>query len=212
MNNNPHWPNDLNDPHSQPTVAGQYPQPPTKQTFKQRFSAMSKWKKFGTIGCGTIIGTILLCSLCAIVANALPKAPRQPTTVAVQQSPTVHQIAHVMPTTTTPPSPTPSPTDTPTPEPTQQPQQPAPPVQQPAPPLPTTGVYGNPWGYNFTPGNYIYSPVSDFCTAGYFSCIANFPNGKGYVEECNDGMYSKSGGRSGSCSDHKGDKQPLYSH
>src|SRR5437660_12881079 len=121
MSNPPHWtnPNDPNDPHAQPTDAGQYPtfphpgqpsqypqfnqqapppppysqtgqfgvpqQSPTKPTYKQRFRAMSGRKKFGTIGCGTIIGTIMLCGLCAIIGNALPKAPQQPTTVASQQ-------------------------------------------------------------------------------------------------------------------------------
>jgi hypothetical protein len=34
------------------------------------------------------------------------------------------------------------------------------------------------------------SPV-DVCS--YFSCIANFDNGTGYMTQCNDGMYSMSG-------------------
>ncbi len=89
---------------------------------------------------------------------------------------------------------------------------PPPPTQPPAPPptQPPTGVNGNPWGYNFVPSNLIYSPPASFCS--YFSCINNFPNGRGYVEECQDGMYSKSGGIRGSCSYYGGDLQPLYSH
>lgn len=68
----------------------------------------------------------------------------------------------------------------------------------------------NPWGYNFSKGSYIYDPPSDFCS--YFDCIDNFWNGRGYVMECQDGMYSKSGGISGSCSHHSGNLRPLYSH
>ena len=65
----------------------------------------------------------------------------------------------------------------------------------------------NPWGYNFTSGNYIYSAPSGFCS--YFACIGNFWNGVGYVMECQDGMYSKSGGIRGSCSYHGGNWRPL---
>ncbi len=120
-------------------------------------------------------------------------------------------IPPAIPTATPMPSPTPSPTPTPTPTPTQPPvqqsvQQPA---QQSAPP-PATGVNGNPWGYDFNPGNYITAPPSAFCS--YFNCIASFWNGKGHVEECNDATYSKSGGISGSCSSHGGNWRPLYSH
>lgn len=101
------------------------------------------------------------------------------------------------------PTATPVPTATATPAPTKTP--------APPPPPPTsTGVNGNPWGYNFTPGNVITNPPGGFCS--YFNCIASFWNGNGYVEECQDGMYSLSGGISGSCSRHGGDWRPLYSH
>lgn len=86
-------------------------------------------------------------------------------------------------------------------------------VRKPVPtptPKPVTGVNGNPWGYNFTLGNYIYNPPAAFCT--YFACINNFDNGVGYVNECNDGMYSQSGGIRGDCSYHGGEERPLYSH
>ena len=93
------------------------------------------------------------------------------------------------------PPPTPTPTPTPRPSPT------------PAP----TGVYGNPWGYNFTPGNLIYNPPSTFCS--YFNCIPSFWNStNGYVVECADATFSHSGGRSGACSYHGGEWRPLYSH
>jgi hypothetical protein len=65
----------------------------------------------------------------------------------------------------------------------------------------------NPWGYNFTSGHYIYSAPSGF--SDYFACIGNFWNGNGYVMECEDGMYSKSGGIRGSCSYHGGNWRPL---
>lgn len=92
------------------------------------------------------------------------------------------------------PAPTPRPTARPTPAPTSQP-----------------GVYGNPWGYNFTPGNFIYKPPAAFCS--YFKCIASFwKNTNGYVMQCKDLMFSHSGGRSGSCSYHGGNYRPLYSH
>ncbi len=65
----------------------------------------------------------------------------------------------------------------------------------------------NPWGYNFNKGKKIAHPSTAFCH--YFTCIGNFAKGKGYVEECKDGKYSKSGGRSGSCADHRGNWRPL---
>jgi len=96
------------------------------------------------------------------------------------------------------------PTPKPTPAPTQAP------TQAPA----TTGVDGNPWGYDFRSGNLITNPPANFCS--YFPCIATFwaaddPDG-GYVIQCADGDFSQSGGESGSCSHHGGDGQTLYSH
>jgi hypothetical protein len=168
MNNSPQWPNDPNDPHAQDTVAGQYPQQPSypqqapppsqysqpgqfgpppnlpqltaKPPLRQRFRAMPRWKRFGTIGCSTIIGAIMICSLCAIVSNALPKAPQPPeTTIA---SALTHQTVQRAPTTkpkpTQKPKPTPTATPTPAPSPTATPTMPTPtptpmPVQQQAP-------------------------------------------------------------------------------
>ncbi len=66
----------------------------------------------------------------------------------------------------------------------------------------------NPWGYNFTCCQLIYSPPASFCS--YFVCISSFWNGAGYVMQCQDGMFSKSGGKSGSCSYHGGNWRPLY--
>lgn len=83
---------------------------------------------------------------------------------------------------------------------------PAPPPHQP------TGVGGNPWGYAFDPGSLIYTPVPGFCSGQYFSCTPSFAQGIGYVVECQDRLYAKSGGRPGSCSHHGGDRAILYAH
>jgi len=79
-------------------------------------------------------------------------------------------------------------------------------------PVLAAGVNDNPWNYNFTEtqGSLIYKVPSGFC--GYFHCIPTFASGRGYVVECHDGFYSKSGGISGSCSRHKGNWQTLYAH
>jgi len=83
-------------------------------------------------------------------------------------------------------------------------------ISTPQPAPPPVNVNNNPWGYNFDNApNYIYSPDLGFCT--YFPCIPSFWNQtNGYVEECQDGDYSHSGGVSGSCSSHGGNLRPLY--
>jgi hypothetical protein len=83
-------------------------------------------------------------------------------------------------------------------------------VQPPAPSCSGTVVDGICYSFDANGGSYVYNPAADFCA--YFSCIPNFPNGTGYVMECNDGMFSKSGGRSGSCSYHDGNFRPIYQH
>jgi hypothetical protein len=76
--------------------------------------------------------------------------------------------------------------------------------------LSTCGAPANPWGYNFCGrGSYIYNPSADVCS--YFSCIANFTNGSGYMIQCTDGTYSMSGGHRGACSYHGGEARPVYS-
>lgn len=74
----------------------------------------------------------------------------------------------------------------------------------------TCGAPTNPWGYNFCPGggNVITSPPASFCN--YFACIPSFwINTNGYVEQCQDLMYSHSGGQPGSCSSHEGNLRAL---
>jgi hypothetical protein len=95
----------------------------------------------------------------------------------------------------------------------------APPTLAPAltlPPVPTPGLVPtpnlcgapvNPWGYNFCVGLTITSPPVGFCT--YFACVPNFANGRGFVMQCQDGVYSLSGGIPGSCSGHGGNRRAL---
>lgn len=127
--------------------------------------------------------------------SATPSAPTSsaaPATHAAQQTtkPTPARTTHSA-------TPTHKPTPKPTPKPTTKPKS-------------LCGAPSNPWGYNFCGGGFIYSPPSSICS--YFRpCIGNFSNGKGYLVECKDGDYSMSGGRSGACSDHKGEWRPVYS-
>ncbi len=135
-------------------------------------------------------------------------------TALVQQSsssptPPAEQLASPSPTHSAKPSPSSSPPPSPSasPPPVDAPQPPAPPP--PPPPQNTCGAPANPWGYNFCGGNLIYSPPGNFCQ--YFNCIASFwKYTNGYVDECNDGTYSHSGGRQGACSYHHGEMRPLY--
>lgn len=102
--------------------------------------------------------------------------------------------------TTTPPPPPPKPAPKPTPKPT----------PKPKPTLSTCGAPANPWGYNLCGrGGVIYDPPGSFCDV--FDCIPSFwDSTNGYVMRCADLTYSHSGGRSGSCSHHGGNDEPLY--
>lgn len=53
------------------------------------------------------------------------------------------------------------------------------------------------------PGSSSHADDSGFCSS--HQCIANFPNGNGYVVQCADGEWSHSGGLSGACSHHGGE-------
>ncbi len=72
------------------------------------------------------------------------------------------------------------------------------------------GAPNNPWGYDFNAGSFITAPPATFCS--YFSCIAGFWNGQGYIEQCQDGIYTLAGGVGGDCDAHGGDLRPLYYH
>jgi hypothetical protein len=136
-----------------------------------------------------------------MVVVAACGSPQAPGAVAAasttaQATTSVPATAAAAPTVAPPAAaPTPRPTVAPTARPT-------------APPPNLCGAPANPWNYNFCAGGTISSPPSNFCS--YFNCIPSFwQSTKGYVEECMDGTYSHSGGRSGSCSSHGGNLRPL---
>jgi len=197
------------------------PQSPQKRNVFQWYKRQRKVAKIG-IGCGTVLLTLMLC-MCSLVAYAGVKvAPTDTTTVpthvaSIATSQPTHQTVTPTPVPTLKPTNTAVPTTVPTQVPTAVPTLAPVPTQAPAPttaPTQPTGVNGNPWGYNFVPGNLIYNPPAAFCS--YFACIASFVEpddpGDGYVVECVDGKYSQSGNERGACSRHGGEAQPLYSH
>ena len=191
----------------------QFPTPERRRrSFRQWYRRQTKTARILLI-CGPLAVILMLCS-CSVWASALPQPKTQASTftptVPATGAPTRAIVLAATVVITPTPKPTPSPTPKPTPKPTPRPTLP-PPTPTPKPqPTQCAGVNCNPWGYNFSPGNYIYSPPSNFCS--YFNCIPTFWNGHGFVNECQDGSYSLSGGIRGDCSDHNGELQPLYSH
>lgn len=186
------------------------PERPTRKTIQQRFNALHRGAKLSLcISFALLVLTLCLCSL-LVMATSTP-APNTFSTAQVVVTSTSALISSPTATQKALPSPTPT-KPTPTiqhPTPTAYPTQPHPtPTPTPAPAC--QAVNNNPWCYNFTPGNRIYNPPAAFCD--YFNCISNFWNGRGFVNECQDGSYSKSGGIRGDCSYHGGEQQPLYAH
>ncbi len=192
-------------------VPGQFKRPPNNNYPPQRRQwGLWQWYKSRTkkvklsIGCGMILAVLLLFSCIGTAVGSVNLATQS----TPSPTPPAHQAAILMsPIVPTHPTPmlSPTPTSTPTPKPAIAPIH----ASQPTP-TPCPGINCNPWGYNFSLGNFINSPPSAFCT--YFSCITNFFKGHGYVVECKDGDYSKSGGVQGACSTHGGVMRPLYSH
>lgn len=144
------------------------------------------------------------------VVNTSQTTQDMGTTPYVAPTTEVSIVTRIAPTHTATPKPKPTVAPTKAPIPTQTRPTPTPQPQ----PTQSTGINNNQWGYNFFQGNLIYYPPSNFCA--YFPCIASFwekdDPGDGYVVECNDGMYSQSGGERGACSYHGGVLRPLYSH
>ncbi len=211
--------------------------PPMRQPPSLPHERLSAWwrrqrrgAKF-VLGCGGIVAFLLFCSSCSFAAIAA-SAPHttliaSPTATMIIQIATDTPTITLKPTTTRHPTvlaPTPTvtrepvPTTRPTQVPTRQPAivtaKPTSPLSRPTPVPPTPTPCAdpcNPWGYNFSAGNLISNPPSNFCN--YFNCIASFwDHTNGYVDECTDGTYSHSGGVSGACSHHGGEQRPLYSH
>ncbi len=173
---------------------------------------------------GFLLPVCILTCCIATGVSALSGSQHTQTTTSQQVTPTDTptqdtSLLALTPTDTPAdyPTDTPTPTDTPSPTATATPTprpaiQPTPtPRPQPTPTPHHTGVNGNPWGYDFNPGNLIYSPPSAFCS--YFSCVSTFWSAtRGYVAECANGEYTHSGGVSGACSRDGGVSRTLYSH
>ncbi len=152
-------------------------------------------------------------SAAAQPVQTTPPAPTPPPPAAqpVQTTPAPPPpAAQPVQTTPAPPPPAAQPVQTTPapPPPAAQPVQTTPPAPPARPVAATCGAPANPDGYNFCGrGGLIYTFPSDFCS--YFDCIANYPNGTGYIDECSDQTYSHSGGRPGACSHHGGELRPV---
>src|SRR6266487_3788136 len=209
--------------YNQPTQAtpGQFQRPPFNNFPPRRQSGIWQWymsrtkKVKFTIGCGMILAVLLLFSCIGTAVGSVNLATQStptPTTSNNQATILVSPTATFVPTA--PPTQTPTPTPSPTPKPTIAPTPTPQPTQPPHTPTPCPGINCNPWGYNFSPGNLIYYPPSNFCA--YFNCIPSFVEpddpGDGYIVQCGDGLFSQSGGERGACSHHGGVSRPLYSH
>ena len=187
----------------------------TRRNLWQWYKRRTRRVKLG-IGCGALIVALLFfsCIGSAIGSSNIASIPPTPTPTTEQAAVLNNPVATYTPTPA--PVPTEKPAPTPTPKPTLVPTRAPQPTRVPPTPKPPAcqGVNGNPWCYNFVPGNLIYYPPADFCN--YFFCIPSFVEpddpGDGYVVECNDGTYSQSGGERGACSYHDGVMRHLYSH
>jgi hypothetical protein len=152
------------------------------------------------------------------VGSALAVAVLNPAPPPTTSPPVVAPATHTAPPTTASPPTTAPPPTTAAPATTRRPtttaKKPATthPPRSSAPasrPVSLCGAPKNPYGYNFCGrGGYVVDPEPDVCT--YFDCIDNFWNGQGHMQECQDGTYSMSGGRPGSCSHHGGNLRPVY--
>jgi hypothetical protein len=160
------------------------------------------------------LATLLLIGLVVPNGSSKTSPPSNDTAVAVTpargattQPATGPSSASISSPTSTPTVSIKQPTATPTPRTTS----PKPSRTTTAPTVKTVELCGapkNPYGYNFCGGSYIRDPKPDTCL--YFDCIANFWNGTGYMIQCQDGTFSMSGGRQGSCSHHGGNRRPVY--
>jgi len=192
-------------PQQQSIYSQQQPPMVPNTTQKPVKEPPPKW----ALGCVYILMIAAVLGLCAgayslTLGRSTPGSPSPTAT-----SGTIAIASSTSPTATRPiTQPTTMPTTKPTAKPTPRP------TQKPAPTATAKpkcqAVNNNPWCYTFTTGNLIYRPPAAFCS--YFPCISNFWNGRGYVNECGDGDYSKSGGIQGDCSHHGGKLRPLYSH
>lgn len=187
-------------PHARKTaqLPPENPYPPSpalvahaRRAKRQRRPFSSYSRPVQIISILTTVGIIALCCFCGFsFANSFNKMSTQSTSAPVSQGQNLQATS--TPTSvsaTTPPAP--AVTNTPV-------------------TCAHEAVNGNPWCFTFFNTNkLIYDPPTGFC--GVFSCISSFADGSGYVVECNDGEYSKSGGKTGVCSgSHNGFQRNLY--
>ena len=201
-----------------PTVPFQV-SPPFQPTIQMTKKKIPVW--------AYVVSIILVLAFCGCVGSAVVDAISNNATQQAQVAPTpthtpdtsqsltlAATVTSDTPTSAPANTPTAKPTAEPTAKPTPKPVPTRPPVPTPTPKPSCNAINGNPWCYNFSPGNLIYTPPSGFC--GYFNCIASFYSsddpGDGYIIECQDGTYSQSGGERGACSSHGGEMRALYSH
>jgi hypothetical protein len=204
---------------SQPPELPQKPPQPSKahQTLAQRIEGLTIPQTVAAgigVGCSILLVACLALSALGLALGrsnstqgsvsaiaAIPTATDTDDATATAESTATIRI-HPTATTRVQPTRTPSPHPTNAPTPTNTP------CADPC----------NPWGYNFDPtgGSQITSPPSTFCS--YFACIGsppaytNFWSGQGYVVECQDTLFSKTGGTQNSCSHHGGELRTLYAH
>lgn len=171
------------------------------KTLWSRFRGMPRVNQILIAVAAAMVVMVCSCCSCVGLAGALNGgSPTAQSTATSGNTGSLGQKTSATATATkTKATPTAQPTATAVPTATAKP--------QPKPTCIPGAVNCNPWGYNFTHGSRIYSPPGGFC--GYFNCISSFWNGSGYVVQCQDGTYSKSGGHTGSCSRHGGDKRAL---
>jgi hypothetical protein len=197
--------------------AGGYPVG-TGNTIIQWFRGQQTKTKVG-LGCGIVFALLMFFSCISAAFGSQAVVPAV-TPTPTQQLAQAQQHVTASPTRAASPTRVPTRAASPTAKPTVRPQatpttaRPTPKPTQPPQPTTCPGINCNPWGYNFTPGNLIYTPPSNFCS--YFPCISSFwePDdpGDGYVVQCADSLYSQSGGERGACSYHGGVSRPLYAH
>lgn len=161
------------------------------------------------ISVAIIAGLVFVFTLAAL-------APPQPATPVAADSPAptpLPTVTHTV-TATPPPSPSPSHTASPLRSKTTHPAVPHTHHPTPTPTVrhthaaSTCGAPANPYRLNLCGrGHLVTSPPSEVCM--YFDCIPAFDDGTGYMVQCDDGTYSMSGGRPGTCSHHGGEGRPV---
>lgn len=142
--------------------------------------------------------------------GALPSTGTAPSAPPTAPDPTASRTADPDATTG---APAPGPVDSGAPRPV-----PTPSLVGPAPagspgmpssvPADRCGAPENPYGYTYCGGVLVHDPAPDICR--WFTCVDGFWQGRGYLTVCEDGRLGMVGGRTGSCPERAGRKEPVY--